>query len=279
MNRLYSINIYKEKWSLADENYWFYPKTKRYNMSLKEIPYFLLWLSKSKNINSYFKKIAFSYDLTKNGLYFGYFKTDLVKDGYPKVMYSRFLKCNESNKILVLNTLINSLDCEVILNLYKPNNLNLYFPLSHETSKYFKEIFDEIIYEDIFCGGIDYSPSILGNFKKHGAENFARKLAKKRYKHEKRRLHSNLGNRRGSKFDTEWKQYCKKRDNYTCQCCGSKRNIVVHHKNGYYKFPTLRTAKSNGVVLCEECHRLYHSEYGRYAEEGDFREVMLRFSV
>lgn len=34
-----------------------------------------------------------------------------------------------------------------------------------------------------------------------------------------------------------------------------------------------RTARFNGVVLCRQGHNLNHSEYGRYATEGDFRSL------
>lgn len=280
MNRFYSINLNKEKWSNVNENIWFYP-TKRdykYRIPIEEIPYFLFWLSKSKNLRDYFKNIAFEFDLTKYGIYFGYFKSNLNPEDYPKTMYNKYQKQNYHNKKIILKTLINSFDCDYILMLYESNNLNLYFPLSREIVLKLDGISGEIIYENMFYENFRYSPSILKYLKKHGARDFAQKLDKKRYKNEHRRLQCNLGNKRGSKFDLEWRAYCKKRDNYTCQCCGSRKNLEVHHINGYHKYPSLRTAKSNGVVLCRKCHKLYHSEYGMYANADDFREFMLYFS-
>lgn len=50
-----------------------------------------------------------------------------------------------------------------------------------------------------------------------------------------------------------------KRDNYTCQLCGSKENLEVHHKKAYAKYIKLRTTVSNGITLCEKCHDKVHS--------------------
>lgn len=48
------------------------------------------------------------------------------------------------------------------------------------------------------------------------------------------------------------------RDNYTCQLCGSKENLEVHHKKLYAKYVRLRTVVSNGITLCEKCHDKVH---------------------
>lgn len=48
------------------------------------------------------------------------------------------------------------------------------------------------------------------------------------------------------------------RDNYTCQVCGSKENLEVHHKKPYAKYIKLRTTVSNGITLCEKCHDKAH---------------------
>ena len=54
-----------------------------------------------------------------------------------------------------------------------------------------------------------------------------------------------------------------KRDNYTCQCCGSTDNPHVHHINGFAIDNERGMDTKNGIVLCEECHSLYHSIYGK----------------
>lgn len=53
------------------------------------------------------------------------------------------------------------------------------------------------------------------------------------------------------------------RDNNTCQCCGAtdKKN-VVHHLNGYIWCVEQRVDPKNGVTLCVDCHKEFHSIYG-----------------
>ena len=52
------------------------------------------------------------------------------------------------------------------------------------------------------------------------------------------------------------------RDYYTCQCCGSKENPEVHHKYAMNQHNSLGATVSNGIVLCEKCHKEFHHEYG-----------------
>lgn len=62
----------------------------------------------------------------------------------------------------------------------------------------------------------------------------------------------------------EWNYAVKERDNFTCQICGDNRggNLVSHHLYGYMSYPELRTTLSNGVCLCEKCHKAFHYKYG-----------------
>lgn len=67
--------------------------------------------------------------------------------------------------------------------------------------------------------------------------------------------------------DKEWvacAKRTKKRDNYTCQCCGGKThgNIISHHKNGWDNFKEQRYDDDNIVTLCEDCHKEFHHIYG-----------------
>ena len=62
----------------------------------------------------------------------------------------------------------------------------------------------------------------------------------------------------------EWAYNVKKRDNFTCQVCGDNRggNLVSHHLYSYRSYPALQLVLSNGICLCEPCHKLFHHLYG-----------------
>jgi 5-methylcytosine-specific restriction endonuclease McrA len=58
----------------------------------------------------------------------------------------------------------------------------------------------------------------------------------------------------------KWRTDVFKRDNYTCQNCyvrGGK--LAAHHIQHWAKFPELRYVLSNGLTLCESCHKEVHS--------------------
>lgn len=55
-----------------------------------------------------------------------------------------------------------------------------------------------------------------------------------------------------------WRLSCLKRDKYTCQYCGSDKNLCVHHIKSYANYPQLSTRVSNGITLCKECHKKEH---------------------
>ena len=56
------------------------------------------------------------------------------------------------------------------------------------------------------------------------------------------------------------------RDYYMCQCCGAKNSkdnkLVVHHLDGYNWCVEKRTDDTNGITLCENCHKKFHRDYG-----------------
>lgn len=64
----------------------------------------------------------------------------------------------------------------------------------------------------------------------------------------------------------EYLDFCRKvkyRDNFTCQCCGSQRELEVHHLNGYSWDIENRLEVSNAVSLCKTCHQNFHYKYGK----------------
>jgi len=62
----------------------------------------------------------------------------------------------------------------------------------------------------------------------------------------------------------EWRTEVFQRDSFTCQKCKGKAggNLAAHHIEGYANNPELRTELSNGVTLCEDCHKDYHHIHG-----------------
>ena len=61
----------------------------------------------------------------------------------------------------------------------------------------------------------------------------------------------------------EWTQKVKENANYTCECCGQRGGkLHSHHKDGYKWCKERRIDITNGVCLCEKCHREFHSKYG-----------------
>ena len=62
---------------------------------------------------------------------------------------------------------------------------------------------------------------------------------------------------------SSWHRAVLKRDNYTCICCGKyNKKSVTHHIFNYKDNPDLRTDILNGVTMCDEEHREFHSIYG-----------------
>lgn len=63
---------------------------------------------------------------------------------------------------------------------------------------------------------------------------------------------------------SEWRLLVYERDGFTCQVCGQVRgDINAHHLEAYNNAPELRTTLSNGITLCETCHKDFHHCYGR----------------
>jgi 5-methylcytosine-specific restriction endonuclease McrA len=72
-----------------------------------------------------------------------------------------------------------------------------------------------------------------------------------------------INNRKYPEYQ-QWRLSVYERDNYTCQCCFSKKggNLVAHHILNYSTHHDLRTDLANGLTLCEDCHVGFHNLYG-----------------
>ena len=62
----------------------------------------------------------------------------------------------------------------------------------------------------------------------------------------------------------EWRKEVYKRDNYTCQVCGQiNGKLNAHHIESYNSNLEIRTKLSNGITICDKCHKNFHHQYGR----------------
>lgn len=64
--------------------------------------------------------------------------------------------------------------------------------------------------------------------------------------------------RRNKKFK-KWRELVYNRDNYTCQSCGIRGGkLNAHHIKSFAGYIDLRYNLSNGITLCESCHKKLH---------------------
>jgi len=71
---------------------------------------------------------------------------------------------------------------------------------------------------------------------------------------------------------TDWRNTVYERDNYTCQCCGDNTggNLNAHHLESHNINKELRIDINNGITLCVDCHKEFHSIYG-YGNNNKFQ--------
>jgi 5-methylcytosine-specific restriction endonuclease McrA len=58
----------------------------------------------------------------------------------------------------------------------------------------------------------------------------------------------------------KWRNEVVARDNHTCQNCGSKEKLHVHHIYRYADYEDLRADIDNGITLCQRCHHEAHKK-------------------
>ena len=64
---------------------------------------------------------------------------------------------------------------------------------------------------------------------------------------------------RNTKKYCNWRKSVFERDNYTCKICGIRGGeLNAHHIKSFAEYKSLRHTLSNGVTLCEQCHRNLH---------------------
>ena len=69
--------------------------------------------------------------------------------------------------------------------------------------------------------------------------------------------------RRKSKKQVKWVADVRKRDNHTCQGCGTCEGAMnAHHLVHFRKHESKRLDISNGITLCNSCHKELHKKFG-----------------
>lgn len=62
-------------------------------------------------------------------------------------------------------------------------------------------------------------------------------------------------NERSTNEYYDWRMAVLKRDLHSCQECGNKKDLAIHHIKNYRDYPSLRINIGNGITLCRKCHR------------------------
>ena len=70
---------------------------------------------------------------------------------------------------------------------------------------------------------------------------------------------------RGSLEYKLWEDSVFNKDWNHCQRCGDNRiyKLVAHHILNFSKYIELRFAIDNGITFCRECHKKFHTKYGK----------------
>ena len=94
-------------------------------------------------------------------------------------------------------------------------------------------------------------------------------------------------NRRKTNEYREWAKDVKEQANYTCDCCGERGGkLHSHHLDDWHTHEDLRYAVSNGVCLCESCHKEFHYHYMQNSKKPcteddylDFKEIKEKYDI
>lgn len=71
------------------------------------------------------------------------------------------------------------------------------------------------------------------------------------------------------------KKEALKRDGYCCRVCKSNVKLIAHHLNGHNWAKSERCDINNLVIICNLCHKEFHSKFGiKDNTRGQFKEFL-----
>jgi len=82
-----------------------------------------------------------------------------------------------------------------------------------------------------------------------------------------------LSTKRGRALLSKWSKSVKKRDK-KCLRCGARNNLHAHHIKQKHKHPRLAFNTNNGATLCDNCHRMFHINFGYWGGVKEFKEFI-----
>lgn len=70
-----------------------------------------------------------------------------------------------------------------------------------------------------------------------------------------------------------WSKKILEVNDHRCDKCGeTEKKLNAHHLDSYAKNPSKRYRIDNGIPLCIDCHKEYHSKYGKIALRKDYHD-------
>lgn len=89
-------------------------------------------------------------------------------------------------------------------------------------------------------------------------------------------LKKSIKNDKITKRSNKHKKWAKKileiNGNRCDKCMSKEKKLNAHHLDSYAKNPDKRYRIDNGIPLCVDCHKKYHSLYGKIAKRKDYHE-------
>ena len=176
--------------------------------------------------------------------------------------YGEYLRQRKSIK----KDCCNNYDCrntklkEVVLLKYGETNIS--------KTKYFKDIYKSTMQEKY---GVDNYFDIINKDRKSNAVGETIKTNEERIKQ-----------RKFPEYKI-WRRNVFERDEYICILCGYNKGRILeaHHMDGWNCNIDRRLDISNGVTLCEKCHKKFHLiyRYGNNTQEQFYKFAMEEYSI